>query len=631
MAELWGVLISGDQTERDERARTLHRELLELGSESRELGLRDLHSVIERVEQIVLLAHRRQYDVPDELVLTVSMAMEFIGFLVRSVAGQSSPDVDVDGFVAQLEDVLRDAESLPGREANPISQAVPLEPANTAEEYLTHATRVKLSRIATDLYLESIRAEGNSALRLRERWQGLQEELSRLGKVRLRDCLTIPSVVGGDKLVRFTEEIDDAVVSPEVGRVLRCVLLSLLDNAVAHGIELADTRERAGKPREGSVRVAARVDDARAILSIEDDGAGVDLEALSRSASAAGIAVGAEDTRSLLALMFEPGLTHGAGLVAVRDAVRVMNGLVDVRSVRGRGTQLTVTIPDASPNVDVKTFRSPTGNVLLAVESSWLVASAGSAATALDPLEVLGLKGRGKSVARTYPVVFQRDKHSYEVQVPGAPVNAIATRLAPKDPTSPIEVVFIGGAEALLLRLDRIVERMSQSTVPPPGARAPDCARTVSGVHIVDVPRVTEVALPWTPTAIPPPRISSPPPKPQRVLLVDSDLSWLVQTRSALLDRGFAVQVVSSFPDLRARLLKWSPDVVLMDPTSVVETDELDSVYQEVRTLRPLVTLMVFGDDATSRDGVDVLVSKSTNPDHLAAQIRGCGQSALIS
>jgi two-component system chemotaxis sensor kinase CheA len=134
-------------------------------------------------------------------------------------------------------------------------------------------------------------------------------------------------------------------------------LIHLLRNSIDHGIEGPEERERAGKPRRGTVRLAASYSGANVVIRVSDDGSGIDVEAVRRKAVERGL-VGEHDQRTereLFALMFLPGFStsakitsisgRGVGLDVVKRAVEVLRGAVRVESRRGQGTTFEVRLP----------------------------------------------------------------------------------------------------------------------------------------------------------------------------------------------------------------------------------------------------------------------------------------------
>jgi two-component system chemotaxis sensor kinase CheA len=126
----------------------------------------------------------------------------------------------------------------------------------------------------------------------------------------------------------------------------------LVRNAVVHGLERPEARERAGKPRTGAIAVRASVRGDDVWLEVEDDGCGIDADAVRRACERAGAPFDPADPFTSL---FESGVTtkasadlsagRGVGLAAVREAVRCQGGEVDILSTPGRGTTFRLRLP----------------------------------------------------------------------------------------------------------------------------------------------------------------------------------------------------------------------------------------------------------------------------------------------
>lgn len=139
----------------------------------------------------------------------------------------------------------------------------------------------------------------------------------------------------------------------------------LLINAIDHGIEHPEERERAGKPRRGSVKVVARHRGRQVVIEVSDDGKGIDPEKVRAVAMRKGIVDAADEmsTQEILSLLFRPGFStaslitdtsgRGVGLDVVKDAVDRLKGTVEVASAPGRGTTFTITLPITLAIVDV--------------------------------------------------------------------------------------------------------------------------------------------------------------------------------------------------------------------------------------------------------------------------------------
>ncbi len=138
---------------------------------------------------------------------------------------------------------------------------------------------------------------------------------------------------------------------------LNGALQHLIRNAVVHGIEPPEQRERLGKPRAGVVRMALSQQGSELRLQISDDGRGLDVARIRERAAALGVLDSAAivDDAQLAELIFAPGLStadevtglagRGIGMDAVKAAVMQMGGALKVDSLPGAGTCITLALP----------------------------------------------------------------------------------------------------------------------------------------------------------------------------------------------------------------------------------------------------------------------------------------------
>lgn len=136
-------------------------------------------------------------------------------------------------------------------------------------------------------------------------------------------------------------------------------LVHLVRNAVDHGVEMPDVREAAGKPRQGNIVLGAAQEGDHILLTITDDGAGMNPEVLRRKAVEKGMMD--EDNASRLtesecfALIFSPGFSmkqeisdisgRGVGMDVVKTSISKLNGVIDIKSEIGIGTTLSIKVP----------------------------------------------------------------------------------------------------------------------------------------------------------------------------------------------------------------------------------------------------------------------------------------------
>jgi two-component system chemotaxis sensor kinase CheA len=164
---------------------------------------------------------------------------------------------------------------------------------------------------------------------------------------------------GLGKLVRLELEGAETELDKVLVEQLDDPLLHLLRNAVDHGIEASAERAAAGKPEEGTIRLAARHQGNQIIVEITDDGAGIDPQKLRKKALASHLATPEEleemDERGVLDLIFRPGFStaarvtdlsgRGVGMDVVRSTIARLSGSIEIASVPGQGTTFTLKLP----------------------------------------------------------------------------------------------------------------------------------------------------------------------------------------------------------------------------------------------------------------------------------------------
>lgn len=152
---------------------------------------------------------------------------------------------------------------------------------------------------------------------------------------------------------------EDTDLDKNLVEALADPLVHLVRNAVDHGVEGPDEREAAGKPRKGRVVLAARQEGDHIMLSIEDDGKGMDANVLRRKAVEKGMmdeeAAGRLDDHEAFNLIFAPGFStkteisdvsgRGVGMDVVKTRIVQMNGTVEVESEFGKGSRIVIKVP----------------------------------------------------------------------------------------------------------------------------------------------------------------------------------------------------------------------------------------------------------------------------------------------
>lgn len=193
----------------------------------------------------------------------------------------------------------------------------------------------------------------------------LQEEIKR---VRMLPLSTITSTFGRmvrdlareqEKQITLTIIGGDTELDKRVLEQIKDPLIHLLRNAVDHGLEPPVAREAAGKPAEGQILLSASQQGQNVVISVSDDGQGLDLATIRQVAVQRGLLNPIEVQKlpddEAANLIFNSGLStsqiitdisgRGVGLDVVRQNVEELHGILEVDTKPGRGTTFTLTLP----------------------------------------------------------------------------------------------------------------------------------------------------------------------------------------------------------------------------------------------------------------------------------------------
>ena len=136
-------------------------------------------------------------------------------------------------------------------------------------------------------------------------------------------------------------------------------LTHMLNNAIAHGIETPDIRQRAGKSPVGYITIRAFYQGNQTVISVGDDGAGIDTERIKAKAVQVGMLTPAQaqsiSSMEVYDLLFQSGFSikdqadeisgRGVGMDVVRSEISEIRGIVNTNSTLGEGTTFTIRLP----------------------------------------------------------------------------------------------------------------------------------------------------------------------------------------------------------------------------------------------------------------------------------------------
>ena len=158
-----------------------------------------------------------------------------------------------------------------------------------------------------------------------------------------------------DLVIEGKETELDRTIIEEIGDPL----IHLIRNALDHGIETAEERARQGKPPRGLLRITAAHEENQVIITVEDDGAGMDPVKIKDSALRKGVITEEEysqiSDQEAIHLIFRPGFStaskvsdisgRGVGMDIVQSHIERLNGIIDVETKLGAGTRFRIKLP----------------------------------------------------------------------------------------------------------------------------------------------------------------------------------------------------------------------------------------------------------------------------------------------
>jgi len=343
--------------------------------------------------------------------------------------------------------------------------------------------------------------------------------------------------------VELTTSGGEVDVDRAVMEVLRPALVHVIRNAIDHGIESPAARAAGGKDEKGRVTVTGRTSAGLLEIEVADDGAGIDADAIRRSAISREL-ITAEEADALpyaelIEFVTRPGFStrdkvteisgRGVGLDAVNEGLGSIQGTLGITSIPGSGSKVTMTVPLAIAATEV--IVAELGGLPIGISLS-------------DAARIVALEGPSDET----------------IEVDGAPVpfcsDTTLEALAPHgrgEATCAIAVEVGGRRIALPVERLRTVQRLSTMPLPEPLPRV-SLIRSAAILPDGDVLRVIEVRT----------LIEDLPPPPV-VLIADDSAAWLERARRHLANHGWRVETAPDGRIALAMLGEGNFDALLTD------------------------------------------------------------------
>jgi two-component system chemotaxis sensor kinase CheA len=401
------------------------------------------------------------------------------------------------------------------------------------------------------------------------------------------------------KDVRWEVSGEDVEVDRGVLEELVSPLLHLVRNSVGHGVEMPAARLATGKTAQAVVGLHAAQVGSKVVISISDDGAGINVAAVRASAAKAGVDVSALNEEESLNLIFRSGIStakvltedsgRGVGLDVVATAVATIHGMVQVVNHPGLGAEFRIIVPITLTvvpclivSISGQSFALPLQGIVRMLEAQHVQVVSGRQLAVVDgraiPVSDLATL-LGLPSAEGGPWVLlgtAESSHAFQVE----------TVLRKRD-------VVVRGLTGRL----RDLKSVSGASIEPNG--------TI--LLVLDVPNLLARAASATIASEVSDKPAGPPPQ-LSVMVVDDALMVRELQRSILERGGYAVRTASDGAEALGMLAELPADLVVTD----VEMPKLDGL-QLIRSIRrhprlantPILIVSSHGSDEDHQRGLD--------------------------
>lgn len=159
------------------------------------------------------------------------------------------------------------------------------------------------------------------------------------------------------KEIEMTTEGADVELDKTVIEKINDPLVHLIRNSIDHGIEPPQVRESIGKPRKGKIHISATHSGGNVIITISDDGGGLDKDAILAKALEKGLINSNSDLteKEIFNFIFHPGFStakditsvsgRGVGMDVVKKSIESLRGSIDITSTKKKGTTVAISLP----------------------------------------------------------------------------------------------------------------------------------------------------------------------------------------------------------------------------------------------------------------------------------------------
>ncbi len=223
-----------------------------------------------------------------------------------------------------------------------------------------------------------------------------------------------------DKDVDLITEGGDTEVDKTINEAIGDPIMHMIRNSMDHGIELPEERLQKGKPAKGRITLAAKNIGGEIVITISDDGQGLDTDVLMKKARANGLLTKPESEytdKEIFGFIMLPGFStnkevtefsgRGVGMDVVRQNLEKVGGTLSIDSKWGEGTTFTIKIPLTLAIVDG--MELAVGNSVFtlpitSIKQSFKLSDGGQLVTDTDGSEMIMLRGQCYPLIRLHQI-----------------------------------------------------------------------------------------------------------------------------------------------------------------------------------------------------------------------------------
>jgi two-component system, chemotaxis family, sensor kinase CheA len=456
----------------------------------------------------------------------------------------------------------------------------------------------------------------------------IEELQQKMKEIRMLPCATIfevyPRLVRDiarerDKPVHFVIEGADTELDKKVLEAINGPLIHILRNAVDHGLEVGQARLDEGKNETGTITLSAVQEGGKVVITVADDGAGIDLEEVKAKALSNGI-IGEDDAREMadrevLNLVFAKGFStsnfitdisgRGVGLDVVRNEIERLKGAVEITTEKGKGTAIRLELP-----LTIAVMRAllvKAGGVRWAFQMSSMERSLSVAAKDIASIEnrmVIQVQGKSVPVVPLVDLLGVVDSPKEDVRGKGQNKQEEFTVLIASSLDR--EVGFI--VDSIEGEDEVFIKNIGMHLGKVDGVNGATVLASGEVVVILDAQDLMRRANLAHPAAVPVKRMVTQETK-KRILVVEDSLTTRELEKAILESSGFEVETAIDGLDAMEKLSKGSFDAIItdinmprMDGFELCRNIRTNDIHNDV----PIIFVTALSRDEEKRRGIDL-------------------------